>query len=201
MRVQLEDRSCVCLLLSFDEVRLDLILATVAKLHNEDDFHPALMLQIMFEGQFVALQGWPEYLRTEVKELETATGMIRTGRETTLARKRRVYLGNRNKLLKQQHAVRTELAYCEAILTHIIKFGASCTQFLKEVEDARSQCGHEHLKAAEMAALNELVAFTLAKCDFTNDKLKELTSRIEAQINVVSPRLPKISLGRSTECS
>jgi hypothetical protein len=175
-------------------MRLDLILATVAKLHNEEDFHPILLLQVIFEDRFAALQGWFEYLRTEVKELETATGMIRAGRETTLARNRRAYLANRNNMLKQQHAVRTELAYCETILTHIIKLGVSCTQFLKEVEEARRHCGYEQLKSAKMAALDELIAFTLAKCDFTNDKLKEVTSRIEAQINVVSHLLPANSL-------
>jgi hypothetical protein len=171
-------------------MRLDLILATVAKLHNEDDFHPILMLHAIFEDRFAAVQSWLEYLRTEVKELETATGMIRAGRETTLARNRRAYLANRNRMLKQQHAVRTELAYCETILTHIIKFGTVCAQFLNQVEDERRHCGYEQLKCVEMAAFNELIAFTLAKCDFTNDKLKEVTSRIEAQINVVSPLLP-----------
>jgi hypothetical protein len=145
------------------------------------------MLQVIFEDRFIALQGWFEYLRTEVKELETATGMLRAGREMTLARNRRTYLANRNNMLKQQHAVRTELAYCETILTHIIKFGTSCKHFLKQVEEERRHCGHEQLKNARIAVLDELLAFTLAKCDFTNDKLKEVTSRIEAQINVVSP--------------
>ncbi|KAF2279183.1 uncharacterized protein EI97DRAFT_455462 [Westerdykella ornata] len=64
------------------------------------------------------------------------------------------------------------------------EYGASCMEFLKEVEDAQGHCGYNQLSSAETAALTEPIAFTLAKCDFTNDKLREVISRIEAQINV-----------------
>jgi hypothetical protein len=92
-------------------------------------------------------------------------------------------------MLKEQHAVMSELGYVIPYWptsTSLEILAPSSYGRSNDIEQYRSEIGYDIFPRHGLTRIEERIAFTMAKCGFTNDKLKQMINRIQTQINVVS---------------
>ena len=119
-------------------------------------------------------------------ELETITNMTHPSwTMSTVDAQRLQALSTDDALLHQLHATYVELCHSHTIMSYATRFAQVSKKAIAEVEKRRQELGYSTLLRRHMDGLEEALNETLARRDSMSDRLKELSSRLEGQINVV----------------
>ncbi|KAH7314268.1 hypothetical protein BKA65DRAFT_600287 [Rhexocercosporidium sp. MPI-PUGE-AT-0058] len=172
----------LCLLSSRNEdLALDLHARCIAKASTLA-LYPAHILTIILARLVETNTEWLYKIWDAVDRVENATGMHPTSWARQVPNNLR--RGDYSSILQELHALNVELCLAHTVMAFANQLGAFCSETLITVNSLEQVAGYLPLKAGQMSNLTEQNEYNHEVCRNSREKLKELLSRVQSQINV-----------------